>query len=231
MIKTKRTKKASSTINFNLVLAIIITAALVMAVYQVVNGNFQLGVEANDACNTYTKQKPLGSASGIVQSKGDGQFVWNLNGDINTPKVVVICARTQITRQLGGAITYADIQVGDRVDVGGFYGDTTGSTILAGWVRDTATSQAREATSTVKSVNVSDSSFVLNAVDMILAGKRGAYTLNVKYTDATKCHTETKNKTPKAISCSSVAVGQTAAVTGLLDDRTMTLTADLIAVK
>ena len=238
-IKPKRTKKSASTINYSLILAIAITAALVLTVYQAVNGNFQLGAKADNPCNAYTRERPVsptGSATGIVASKGETSFVWNLDGDVTKPKVVVLCARTSITRQFGGTITYADIRVGDKVDLAGSYAGTVGmqasdTTILPTWLRNTSTSLAKEVSATVDTVDHANDSFVLSAVNLRLAGELGYYKLNVKYTDSTKCFTTTKNNTKKNISCSTIAVGQVATVGGLLDDQTLTITATQIGVK
>lgn len=240
MSKTKRTKKVSSTINYSLVFAIIITAALALAVYQTVYGNFKLGAKADtNPCSAYTRQRPIsssGSASGVVASKQTDRFVWNLDGNPLTPKTVVLCAGTAITRQFGGEITYADINVGDKVDLAGSYAGTVGmqasdTTILPNWLRDTSTSMAQELTSTVASINPTNSSLVLDAVRMRLAGKYGTYQLNVKYTTATKCSAATKNNTKKVIDCKTIAVGQTAQVSGVLEDQTLTMTATQIGVK
>ena len=84
-----------------LIFPLIIIAILAIAAYQTINGDFLLGAKAGDPCSSYTRQKPLGTASGIVASKQDGQFIWNLNGDSTKPKVVVLCARTKITKKLG----------------------------------------------------------------------------------------------------------------------------------
>ncbi|MBI2310846.1 hypothetical protein HYU90_03455 [Candidatus Collierbacteria bacterium] len=228
--KLKRTKKSASTINYSLIFAIIITAALVLTVYQAVNGNFQLGARAGD-CGSYTKRKPFGEATGIVKSVGEDRFVWNLNGDTTKPKTVVICGGTSITRQFGGAMTLADIGVGDKVDLMGWYGDATNTTILPTWVRDASTSMAKEVTSKVAEVDPLNNSLVLDAVNMKFAGKFGVYKLNVLYNSATKCFAGTKNNTKRSIECSTIAVGKTAEVSGLLDDQTLTMTATQIGVK
>ena len=237
--RTKRSSKSSSTINYSLIFAIIITAALVLTVYQAINGNFQLGAKADNPCNAYTRERPVsstGSASGVVASKGETTFVWNLDGDATKPKVVVVCAGTSITRQFGGAITYADIRVGDKVDLAGSYAGTAGmqasdTSILPTWLRNTSTSMAKELVSTVATVDPANSSFVLDAVNMKVAGKFGVYKLNVVYNSATKCFAGTKNNTKKVINCSTIAVGKTAEVSGLLDDQTLTMTATQIGVK
>ncbi len=239
MSKTKRTKKSAPTINYSLIFAIIITAALVLTVYQAVSGNFQLGAKADNPCNAYTRERPVsptGSATGIVASKGETSFVWNLDGDVTKPKVVVLCAGTSITRQFGGAITYADIKVGDKVDLSGSYAGTVGmqasdTTILPNWLRDASTSMAKEVTSTVATVDPLNNSLVLDAVNMKVAGKFGAYKLNVLYNSTTKCLTGTKNNTKRSIECSTIAVGKTAEVSGSLDDQTLTMTATQIGVK
>lgn len=239
MSKIKRTKKSSLKIDYSLVFAIIITATLVMAVYQVVNGNFQLGAKADNPCRAYTREKPVspsGSASGVVASKQIDRFIWNLDGNPLTPKTVILCPGTTITRQFGGAITYADIKVGDKVDLSGSYAGFAGmqasdTTILPNWLRDTSTSMAQELTSTVATVDPVNSSFVLDAVRMKVAGKFGVYQLNVKYTSATKCSAATKNNTKRVIDCKTIAVGQTAQVSGVLEDQTLTMTATQIGVK
>ena len=123
-----------------LIFPLIIIAILAIAAYQTINGDFLLGAKAGDPCSSYTRQKPLGTASGIVASKQDGQFIWNLNGDSTKPKVVVLCARTKITKKLGSGLAYADIKVGDRLELLGWYGDTTKSTVLPAWIRDISSS-------------------------------------------------------------------------------------------
>ncbi|MBI2326060.1 hypothetical protein HYU91_01605, partial [Candidatus Collierbacteria bacterium] len=123
-----------------LIFPLIIIAILAIAAYQTINGDFLLGAKAGDPCSSYTRQKPLGTASGIVVSKQDGQFIWNLNGDSTKPKVVVLCARTKITKKLGSGLAYTDIKVGDRVELLGWYGDTTKSTVLPAWIRDISSS-------------------------------------------------------------------------------------------
>jgi len=122
----------------SLIFPLIIVAILAIAAYQTINGDFLFGARAGDPCSSYTKQKPLGMASGIVTGKQDGQFVWNLNGDNTKPKVVVLCARTKITKKLGGSLAYADIKVGDRIELVGWYGDTTKTTVIPAWIRDTS---------------------------------------------------------------------------------------------
>lgn len=239
MSKTKRAKKVSSTINYSLVFAIIITAALALAVYQTVYGNFKIGAKADDPCRAYTREKPVsstGSASGVVASKQIDRFIWNLDGNPLTPKTVILCPATAITREFGGAIAYADINVGDKVDLSGSYAGFAGmqasdTTILPNWIRDTSTSMAQELTSTVATVNPANSSLVLDAVRMRVAGKYGTYQLNVKYTTATKCSAATKNNTKKVIDCKTIAVGQRAQVSGVLEDQTLTMTATQIGVK
>lgn len=241
MSKTKRTKKSPSTINYSLIFAIIITAALALAVYQTVYGNFKLGAKADtNPCSAYTRQRPVsssGSASGVVASKQTDRFVWNLDGNPLTQKTVVLCTGTAITRQFGGEITYADIKVGDKVDLAGSYAGTVGmqasdTTILPNWLRDTSTSMAQELTSKVATVDPAHNSLVLNAVTMRIAGQLGTYNLNVKYnTSTTKCYAATKNNTKRVIDCKTIAVGQTAQVSGVLEDQTLTMTATQIGVK
>lgn len=215
----------------------IVFTALVLAVNQMASGSFNLISNASDPCSAYTRKKPLGSASGVVASKGEASFVWNMNGDASLPKVVLICAGTEVTRQFGGNITFADIKVGDRVDLAGWYGGTVGlqasnTTILPQWIRDVSTSLAGEWTSTVSFVDVPRSSFVLDAVDLTVGGVKGKYKLNVKYTPTTQCFTQsTYRKTKKSMTCSSVTIGQTVAVSGVLDDQTLTLTAGTILVR
>jgi len=214
----------------------IVLTGLLFAVYQITNGSFNLVSNASDPCSAYTRKKPIGEASGIVASKTENSFVWNLNGNASTPKVVLICAGTQITRQFGGNMTYADIKVGDRIALAGWYGGTVGlqasnTTILPQWLRDTSTSRAGEWSSTVSFVDAPNSSFTLNAIDLVVSGVRGSYKLTVKYTPSTQCYTESRVKTKKSILCSSITLGQTVAVGGVLDDQTLTLTADRILVK
>lgn len=239
MSKVKHTKKSSSPISYSLIFAIIITAALVLAVYQTVYGNFKLGAKADNPCSAYTRQRPVsssGSATGVVASKQIDRFIWNLDGSPLTPKTVILCPGTSITRQFGGAIAYADINVGDKVDLAGSYAGFAGmqpsdTIILPTWLRDTSTSMARELTSTVATVDPLNSSFVLDAVNMKIAGKFGKYQLNVKYTLTTKCYAATKTNTKRVIDCKTVAVGQTAQVSGVLEDQTLTMTATQIGVK
>ncbi len=232
MIKYTHIKLTPAQVLLSIIGIGIVLTGLLFAVYQMKYGNFGLISNAADPCAAYTKQKPFGQASGVIASKSTSTFVWNMNGDAATPKVVVPCAGTSITRQAGGAITFADLQVGDHVDMMGWYGDTTKTTVLPTWIRDNSTSLSQEWGATVASVNPSASSFMLNAVDLVLGGVKGSYQLNVKYTPSTKCYTNTTNnsKTTKPVSCSSVAVGQTVAVTGLLDDQTRTVTANKIGI-
>ena len=65
-------------------------------------------------------------------------------------KIVVVCAGAKFTKQFGGSYTYADIKVGDKVSVVGFYGDATKTTILAKLVRDTSVSNAPEMNANTK---------------------------------------------------------------------------------
>lgn len=200
----------------------IVFTGFLFVVYQMKYGNFSLISHASDPCSAYTKLRSFSETSGVVQSKQEGQFIWNMNGNPATAKVVVLCGGTRITPKLGfgGALTYADIHVGDTVSLTGRYGGVKGmqpsdTTILPSWIRVTpVSSQIKELTATVASVNVPDSSFVLYAVDGTINGKRAQFNLTVRYSTETKCSIGSNVRTVRTMSCSKVSVGQSATVTG-----------------
>ena len=146
MIKYTHIKLTPAQVLLSIIGIGIVLTGLLFAVYQMKYGNFGLISNAADPCAAYTKQKPLSSASGIVKSKGNGKFVWNMNGDASTPKVVVLCAGVQISRRLGGSMSYADIKVGDRVELAGWYGDATKNTILLQRIRDISSTTPSQST-------------------------------------------------------------------------------------
>ncbi len=190
--------------------------------------NSDVRSRAADPCASYPKLSAVTTGNGTVHDKTDTGFNWWQNGISNQVKVVVVCAGAKFTRQFLGNIPYSDIQEGDNVQLSGNYGDTTKTTILARGIRDISTSKAVEYQAKVATVNPSQSSFTLSAVTMLVAGRYGQYTLNVKYTPTTKCYFRTKQK---PVACSSIAVGNRVAATGVVYDPTITLTATTIVIE
>lgn len=189
--------------------------------------NSDVRSRAADPCSAYPKLTAVTTGGGTVHDKTDTGFNWWQNGISNKVKVVIVCAGAKITRQFLADIPYSDILEGDSVQLSGNYGDTTKTTILATGIRDLSTSVAREYNSTVATVNPSQSSFTLSAITMVRAGVTGKYTLNVKYTTGTKCYFQTKQT---SLPCTSIAVGNRAAVRGVVYDPTLTLTASAIII-
>ncbi len=156
-----------------LIFPLIIIVILATAAYQTINGDFFLGAKAGDPCSSYTRQRPLGTAFGIVTSKQDGQFIWNLNGDGTKPKAVVLCARTKITKKFGGSLAYADIKVGDRLELLGWYGDTTQTTVIPAWIRDaSALAVTIKATSSPFGVMISGTTSQVKAQTAVKLGAK-----------------------------------------------------------
>lgn len=223
-----KAKKDSSKLIVGLVFAAILALVVGIALYQA-NTNkslTELRARAADPCNAYPKLTAVTTGTGTVHNEQIDRFNWWENGNSAKAKVVVICSGAKFVRQFGGAITYAEVGEGDKVVIVGNYGDTTKTTILATGVTDMSTSVAREYKATVASVNPSESSFTLNAVTMVIAGKYGPYTLTVKWAPlSTKCYFQTKN-TP--LKCSNLAVGNRVVVSGILYDPTLTINAETI---
>lgn len=125
------------------VVGTIIALAVGVTLYQTTRSKSQgeLRARAADPCESYTKQ---GSATilGTVQSLDADRFTIGVDSGLS--KIVVVCADAKFTKQFGGSYSYADLKVGDKVSVVGFYGDTTKTTILVKLVRDTSVSNAPE---------------------------------------------------------------------------------------
>ncbi len=227
----RSTDRHSFKLMVGVVIGTIIALLVGVTLYQVTTSKSQgeIRARAADPCESYPKLSPIVTDEGIVHDKTDNGFNWWQNGISTKVKVVIVCAGAKITRQFGATIPYSDVREGDRVAMTGNYGDTTKSTILATWVRNMSTSVAKETgvNAKVATVNPSDSSFTLSAVMMKVAGKYGPYTLNVNYTPTTNCYFRTKNK---PLACSSIAVGNRAAVTGIVYDPTITMTATSIVI-
>lgn len=227
MIKYTHFKLTPAQVLFSIIGIGVVLTGLLFAVYQLKYGNFSLVSKASDPCAAYPKLSPIKSAEGTVHDKTDIGFNWWENGVSTKVKVVVLCAGSKFTRQFGADIPYSDIKENDIVTMTGNFGDTTKTTILATWVRNMSTSVAGEYVSRVATVNHSQSSFTLNAVTMKVAGKYGPYTLNVKYSPTTSCYFRSKQK---PFDCSNIAVGNRAAVSGIVDDNTITMNATNIVI-
>ncbi len=223
-------KKNSSKVLLAVVFGLIALVVLGVAAYQSNNSKSQTEMRAlaADPCSAYPKLTAVTTGNGTVHDKTDTGFNWWQNGISNKVKVVIVCAGAKITRQFLADIPYSDIIEGDTVQLSGNYGDTTKTTILAKGIRSLSTSVAREYNSTVATVNHSQSSFTLSAITMVRAGVTGKYTLNVKYTSDTKCYFQTKQT---SLPCTSIAVGNRAAVRGVVYDPTLTLTASAIIIE
>ncbi len=222
--------KNSSVLIVAAIFAIVAIAVLGVVVSQTNSSKSQTQMKARaaDPCEAYPKLSPIVTDTrGTVHDKTDVGFSWWENGVSTKVKVVVVCAGAKLTRQFGATIPYSDINEGDSVAMTGNYGDTTKTTILATWVRNFSTSKAGEYKAKVATVNHSQSSFTLSGVTLLVAGKYGPYTLTVNYTPNTKCYFRTKQK---PFACTNIAVGNSVAVTGVLYDPTLTLTAENIVV-
>lgn len=223
-------KDSSSKLILGLVVAAVLALVVGIALYQANSGksSTELRARAADPCEAYPKLSAIVTdARGTVHDKTENGFNWWENGVSTKVKVVVVCAGAKFTRQFGGDIPYSDIKEGDSVGMSGNYGDTTKTTILATWVRNFSTSKAAEYKAKVATVNHAQSTFTLSSVQMLVAGKYGPYTLTVNYTPNTKCYFRTKQK---PFACTNIAVGNSVAVTGVVYDPTVTLTAENIVV-
>ena len=215
---------------YAVIFGLVTLAVLAFVAYQTNNSKSQTEMRAlaADPCEAYPKLSPIATdTKGTVHDKTDVGFNWWEKGVSTKVKVVVVCAGAKFTRQFGADVPYSDINEGDSVGMTGNYGDTTKTTILATWVRNFSTSKAAEYSANVATVNHAESSFTLSAVKMLVAGKYGSYTLNVKYTPETKCYFRTKQK---PIACTNIAVGNSVGVTGVVYDPTLTLTATSIVI-
>jgi len=223
-------KDSSSKLIVGLVVAAILAVVVGVVLYQSNTGKSptEMRARAVDPCEAYPKLSAIAiDKRGTVHDKTENGFNWWENGVSTKVKVVVVCAGAKFTRQFGADVPYSDINEGDSVAMTGNYGDTTKTTILASWVRNFSTSKAGEYKSKVATVNHSQSSFTLSGVTLLVAGKYGPYTLTVNYTPDTKCYFRTKQK---PFACTNIAVGNSVAVTGVVYDPTLTLTAENIVV-
>lgn len=222
-----KAKNDSSKLIVGLVFAAILALVVGVALYQANTGKSptELRARAADPCAAYPKLTAVNTGTGTLHDKTDTGFNWWENGISTKVKVVVLCAGAKYVRQFGGATTYTEFAEGDKVSIMGNYGDTTKTTILATLVNNLSTSKAAEYNAKVATINPSQSSFTLSAVTMLVAGKYGPYTLTVNYTPDTKCYFRTKQK---PLACSNIAVGNNVAVTGVVYDPTLTLTATSI---
>lgn len=123
-----------------IVVGTIVALAVGVTLYQI-NNQVGMRAKAADPCEAYTKQGPA-TDPGTVQSLDVDRFT--MAQDSGLSKIVVVCAGAKFTKQFGGSYTYADLKVGDKVSVAGFYGDATKTTVLAKLVRDTSVSKAPE---------------------------------------------------------------------------------------
>ncbi len=223
-------KNVSPKVVAGLLFLAILVMVLIVVGSQASNAKPQTDIKARaaDPCEAYPKLSAVTTGNGILHDKTESGFNWWQNGISTKVKVVVVCAGAKFTRQFGADIPYSDIREGDNVQLSGNYGDTTKSTILANLVRDMSTSKAIEYNAKVATVNHSQSSFTLSAITMLVAGRYGPYTLNVKYSPDTKCYFQTRQK---PLACSSIAVGNRVAVTGVVYDPTLTLTATTIVIQ
>lgn len=222
-------KDSSSKLILGLVVGVVLTTVVGVALYQANTSRSltEMRVSATDPCEAYPKLSPVTTGTGTLHDKTDIGFNWWESGQSTRAKAVVLCAGAQFVREFGGATTYDKFLEGDKVKITGNFGDTTKTTILATLVNNISTSKAGEYKAKVATVNHAQSSFSLNGVTLLVAGKYGPYTLTVNYTPDTKCYFRTRQK---PFACTNIAVGNTVVVTGVVYDPTLTLTAENIVV-
>lgn len=109
----------------------VVAAAVVVILLQTKKAPTEMRARAANACAVYNKGEPVPKVgvSGTIQSKKEDQFVLTVGGA--TSKIIMVCAGATITNKSNAKLTYADLKVGDKATVGGYYGDNTATTILA----------------------------------------------------------------------------------------------------
>lgn len=115
---------------FGLLFIVVIAAAVLVALLQMQKSPTEMRARAANACAVYEKGEPIPKVgvSGTIQSKKEDQFVLTVGGAAS--QVVMVCAGVTITNKSNAKLTYADLKVGNKVTVGGYYTNNT-MTMLA----------------------------------------------------------------------------------------------------
>lgn len=115
---------------FGLLFVAFVGAAVVVVLLQTKKAPTEMRARAANACAVYNKGEPVPKVgvSGTIQSKKEDQFVLTVGGA--TSQVIMVCAGVTITNKSNAKLTYANLKVGDKVTVGGYYTNNT-MTILA----------------------------------------------------------------------------------------------------
>lgn len=116
---------------FGLLFVAFVGAAVFVVLLQTKKAPTEMRARAANACAVYNKGEPVPKVgvSGTIQSKKEDQFVLTVGGGA-VSQVVMVCAGVTITNKSNVKLTYADLKVGNKVTVGGYYTNNT-MTILA----------------------------------------------------------------------------------------------------